>query len=428
MDDLTKELASLRLEDAPRTGRRPRWVALAVVAFATMAGALLWWNAATLAATEVDVTTPQVERATAASSGAPLLTASGYVVARRKAIVSAKIQGLLAELDVDEGSHVQEGQIIARLDSQDDYDAQLERARAAVVAANAEIAAGRAGVRRAYADLAEARRQTAVNERLVNAHLIATDTLDANRARVKVLEATVGQAQAEVRRTQAARAQARADLRFFEAKQANTIVRAPFTGVVLKKMAEVGESVAPIPPGVTLSTSSGAIVALADLDTLEVEVDVAEANVAKLSAHQPAQVTVEAFPDKRYRAVLRQVSPTADRTKATVTVRVTILDGDSNLKPDMSAKATFLEKAMAPTTNAAHTLPTIVLPAPAVFARDGATKVFQVVDGRAKLISIATGQAHQDQIVVTNGLSGSETIVLDPPAGLKDGDKVAVRR
>jgi HlyD family secretion protein len=429
MDDLTKELASLRLDDEPpRTRHQPRWMGLALAAFVAAAGALLWWNGASLAATEVDVTTPYVERATVSSSGIPLLTASGYVVARRKAIVSAKIQGRLAELDVDEGSHVQAGQIIARLDSQDDYDAQLERAQAAVVAADAEIAAGRAAVRRADADLAEARRQMAVNERLVKAHLIAIDTLDANRARVKVLDATVGQAQAEERRLQAARVQAQADLRFFEAKQANTVIRAPFSGVVLKKMAEVGESVAPIPPGVTLSTSSGAIVALADLDTLEVEVDVAEANVAKLMARQPAEVTVEAFPDKRYRAVLRQVSPTADRTKATVLVRVTILDGDSNLKPEMSAKATFFEKVVAPPRNAARATPTILVPIPAVVTRDGQAQVFEVVDGRVKLKSIATGQAHRGKIVVTNGLNGNETIVANPPTELKDGDKVAARR
>ena len=119
------------------------------------------------------------------------------------------------------------------------------------------------------------------------------------------------------------------------------MIRAPFAGVVVKKMAEVGESVAPIPPGVNISTASGAIVALADLATLEVEADVGEANVAKLRSGQPAEVTVEAFPDRRYKAVLRQVIPTADRTKATVLVKVTILDKDKDLKPEMSAKVTL---------------------------------------------------------------------------------------
>src|SRR5688572_32789602 len=146
---------------------------------------------------------------------------------------------------------------------------------------------------------------------------------------------------------QAAMAQARAEIGYAQAQMQNTRILAPFTGTVVKKMAEVGESVAPIPPGVNLSTSSGAIVALADLDTLEVEADVSESNVAKLGPEQPAEVTVEAFPDRRYRAVLRQIIPTADRTKATVQVKVTILDKDLDLKPEMSAKVTFLEPAAA---------------------------------------------------------------------------------
>jgi multidrug resistance efflux pump len=175
-------------------------------------------------------------------------------------------------LNVEEGSQVHEGQIIARLESQDDHDAQVWRAQAAVQQAEAQIAVGRAAIRRAEADLGEARRQTALNERLVKEQIVATDTLEANRSRVKVLEAarrpggSRGHANGSGARADAGRAQ-----RFFEAQQANTVIRAPFTGVVVKKMAEVGESVAPIPPGVSLSTSSGAIVALADLETLEVE-------------------------------------------------------------------------------------------------------------------------------------------------------------
>ena len=147
---------------------------------------------------------------------------------------------------------------------------------------------------------------------------------------------------------EASLAQAQAEVGFAQAQLANTRILAPFSGIVVKKMAEVGESVAPIPPGVNISTSSGAIVALADLDTLEVEADVAESNVARLSDGQPAEVTVEAFPDRRYRAVLRQVIPTADRTKATVQVKVTILDKDADLKPEMSSKVTFLEPQEAP--------------------------------------------------------------------------------
>src|SRR5262249_21999499 len=250
-----------------------------------------------LAAPEVETVRAAVIRPSEAPAGAPILTASGYVVARRKAVVSAKIQGRLAQLRVEEGSRVRQDEVIARLESLD-YEAQVERARASL--------------QRAEADVAESRRQLELARRLTAESVMSTDQLQTAESRVRVNDAAV--------------AQAKADLGFSEAQLANTVIRAPFTGTVVKKMAEVGESVAPIPPGVNISTSSGAIVALADLDTLEVEVDVSESNVAKLSGDQPAEVAVEAFPDRKYRAVLRQVIPTADRTKATVQVKVTILD------------------------------------------------------------------------------------------------------
>ena len=169
-------------------------------------------------------------------------------------------------------------------------------------------------------------------------------------------------------------------------------------------MAEVGESVAPIPPGVNLSTSSGAIVALADLDTLEVEADVSESNVAKLGPEQPAEVTVEAFPDRRYRAVLRQIIPTADRTKATVQVKVTILERDPQLRPEMSAKVQFEEPKAA--EGAAPSAPVVTVPADAVARRDGKPVVFEVVDGRARLRGVVPGGERQGRVVVKSGLAG----------------------
>jgi RND family efflux transporter MFP subunit len=224
----------------------------------------------------------------------------------------------------------------------------------------------------------------------------------------------------------AALSQAKADLAFNEAQLQNTYIRAPFAGVVVKKMAEVGESVAPIPPGVNISTSSGAIVALADLATLEVEADVAESNVAKVGNGQPAEVTVEAIPDKRYKAVLRQVIPTADRTKATVTVKVTILDKDKDLKPEMSAKVTFLEpdkKEAAPAAAA----PVVLVPRESVVTRDGKPHVFLVREGKVRAQAVVLGTERRGQVVVKAGLAGGETLVARPGDGLKDGDAVRVK-
>src|SRR6185436_5508572 len=154
--------------------------------------------------------------------------------------------------------------------------------------------------------------------------------------------------------------------------------------------------------------------------------DVAEANVAKLREEQPAEVTVEAFPDKRYRATLRQIIPTADRTKATVQVKVTILDKDAALKPEMSAKVSFLENE-APVSSAEEAKPVVTVPSSAVVKEGSAARVFAIVDGRAHARAIEVGAAASGQVVVKSGLGGQETLVAEPPEGLKDGDRVRVK-
>jgi HlyD family secretion protein len=437
MPDLKTDLASLRLSQpgALTSKGRRRWPwAAALVA---LVSAYVGWRSVS-AAVEVETTRASVETGATMSPGTPVLTASGYVVARRRAVVSAKIQGRLARLDVEEGSRVEEGAVFARLESAD-FEAALARARAQLQRADAQIAGARAqvtsveaSIARAEADRAEAERQMAVAQRLSNDQLVPTDQLDASRSRVKVAVAALGQSRAELGRARAdleraiaERAQAAAEVNYHEALLQNTAIRAPFTGTVVKKMAEVGESVAPIPPGVNISTASGAIVALADLDTLEVEVDVAEANVARLQPNQPAEVNVEAFQDRKYKGVLRQIIPTADRTRATVMVKVTILDKDAKLKPEMSAKVTFL--APSASTAAASSERVLTVPQTAVVTRDGKSQVFEIVNGVAQAKAVTLGASLQDRVIVTTGLAGEETLIARPPATLKVGDRVRVK-
>jgi RND family efflux transporter MFP subunit len=397
--DLKGELASLKI-DRTRSGSSPwRWPLLLLLP--VVAGLLVLYGLRArqaFSAVEVETTTVAVSRQVEASAGTPILTASGYVVARRKAVVSAKIQGRLSELRVEEGSVVREGQTLARLESID-YEAQVTRSKAAVL--------------RAEAELSENRRQLRLADDMAKQKVISDDQREAAASRVKIAEAQL--------------AQASADLSFAEAQLQNTVIRAPFSGVVVKKMAEVGESVAPIPPGVNISTSSGAIVALADLQTLEVEADVAEANVAKVGGGQPAEVTVEAIPDRRYKAVLRQVIPTADRTKATVMVKVTILDKDKDLKPEMSAKVTFLEPEKKEKPDAAAAQPVVLVPRSAVATRDGKPTVFLVREGKAQARAVVLGTERQGQVIVQDGLAGGETIVAKPGDELKDGSPVRVK-
>jgi RND family efflux transporter MFP subunit len=400
LTDLKGELASLRI-DRDRPARSAwRWPLLLLIPALLILGVLYTVRARdAFRAVEVETANATLASGSAgASGGNAVLAASGYLVARRKAVVSAKIQGRLALLRVEEGSRVREGELIARLEDSD-YEAQVERASASLA--------------RAEADLAEAERQARVARGLTREKVMAQDTLDAAESRVRIAQAAVGQA--------------RADLNFAQAQLANTRILAPFTGIVVKKMAEVGESVAPIPPGVNISTSSGAIVALADLDTLEVEADVSESNVARLVPDQPAEVTVEAFPDRTYKAVLRQVIPTADRTKATVQVKVTILDKDPRLKPEMSAKVQFLEPAAKDQAPAAVSAPVVSAPASAVVQRDGKPVVFEVVQGHARQRGVVAGPERQGQVVVKEGLAGTETLVVRPPETLKDGDAVRTK-
>jgi RND family efflux transporter MFP subunit len=424
VSDLKNELASLRLDEEPVRSRRGLWIGLVLLVLAV--GAVVGWRAtATLRAVEVETVTPSVEQGGQTPAGTPILTASGYIVARREAIVSSKIQGRLSELRVEEGSVVKEGEVLARLESPD-FVASVERARAQLQQSEAAVGSAAAAVQRARAELAESRRQLGVAERLSKEQLLPTDSLDAARSRVVLSEAAVGQAVADEQRAQAQRLQARADLQVSQAQLANTVIRAPFAGTVVRKMAEVGESVAPIPPGVNISTASGAIVALADLATLEMEADVSEANVAKLVEGQPAQVTVEAFPDKTFKSVLRQVIPTADRTKATVLTKVTLLEKDENLKPEMSAKVTFLAESApdAPDAAAAPAKPVILVPATAVVTRDGGQRVFELVNGKVQARPVTTGGTRRDMVIVTDGLAGSETLVARPPETLTDGTAV----
>jgi RND family efflux transporter MFP subunit len=392
---LTSDVAALRIDREAGSHRVWRRLLYAVLFSAIAAALVLYFARNCINAQEVETVRPTVRRSTGVPVR-PILTASGYLVARRKAVVSAKIQGRLAELDVDEGSWVTTGQVIARLDNRD---------------LQAQIDVARAGVQQATADLAEKQRQLRLTQRLANDGVVSQDQLLSAMSRVRLAEATLSQS--------------KATLSLAEANFQNTIIRAPFAGVVVKKMAEVGESVAPIPPGVNLSTSAGAIVGMADMATLEAEADVSESNIAKLKRNQPAQVAVDGIPDHNYRAVLRQVIPTADRTKATITVKVWLLEKDENLRPEMSAKVTFLERA----GESSRTVRSIItVPKDAVIAKNGTTAVF-VVDGQKKvhLVPVSIGAEYQDGVIVDQGLAGTEALLLRPPSTLKDGDTVKTR-
>jgi HlyD family secretion protein len=427
--DLKNNLEALRLDPDDATPRRRWWIPVVVLLFVAGIGLYAWRASASFGAVEIDTVRAVSRVQQAAAGGQPVLTASGYLVARRQAVVSAKIQGRLQDLRVEEGSVVRKGDVIARLESTD-FIAQVERSKAALAEFDANKQRADAAIQRAEADLSENRRQMSLNSRLLKEAVVAQDAYDAAVSRVRISEAQLAQSRADRAQIDPQRAGASANLAYAAAQLDNTIIRAPFDGTVVKKMAEVGESVAPIPPGVNISTASGAIVALADLATLEMEADVSESNVAQLIPNQVADVSVQAFPDKHFKAVLRQVIPTADRTKATVMVKVTLLDKDVTLKPEMSAKVTFLAPVQeaAPATTAAPATPSIIVPASAIVTRSGASQVFEVVQNVVHARPVTTGVTRQDDVTILNGLNGGELLVNHPPDSMKDGDRVRTKQ
>src|SRR5262245_37455849 len=391
----TPELSRLRIRrDAPPASsggarRSLPWLIIVVVAVLGAAG-FFTFRPRPVA---VDVANVSVVGGAGAVTGEGI-TANGYVVARTKASVSAKIAGQLTYLGVHEGSHVRAGEIVARIES-DAY-------RAAAAAAKAEV--GRAEV-----DLAQARRDLERARTLRDQQVVSTHDLEDAQTRV---DAAVAQLNSN-----------KAQLEVAQANLENTNVRAPFDGTVLRKDAEVGEIVAPSAAGGGLTRT--AIVTMADLGTLEVEVDVNEAYIAQIRNGQDARVTLDAYPDTSFRARVRQIVPTADRQKATVLVKVSILDRDPRILPEMGAKVVFVRESQ--TAGATVTRPRVLVPSGAL-VRDGATtRVWLVQNGRLAARQVTLGNERGSDIEVEQGLEGGESVVLKPGPTLRDGLPVRIR-
>jgi HlyD family secretion protein len=403
MGTLKDELASLRIDREPPKRRRwGRWIVLLLVVAAVSAAGLYLVRSklalVNFAAVEVEPVSASVPTTAGASGGTPILTASGYLVARHQSVISSKIQGRLSGLYVEEGSYVRKDEVIARLEDID-YKAAVEKAKADIVYAQA--------------NLAEMERQARLQEGLFRDKVVSQDALDAANSRVDLAKATIEQDKAALQVQQA-------NLEFTE-------IRAPFDGVVVKKMAEVGESVAPIPPGVNISTSSGAIVAIADMNSLEAEVDVNEANVGQLGPNYPADINVQAIPDHTYKGVLRQVIPTADRTKATVTVKVSILDKDQLIKPEMSCNVTFLEPPKKGGQRETTPVRIVTVPKDAITTRNGKQVVYVIENNKAREVAIVVGNELKGQVIVKSGLVGTESLVNNPPQKIVDGTSVKIK-
>ena len=413
-DSRSADLSGLRINrDAPRPAAdsRKRTVVLAAVAavvVVVLAVVALTFRPKTL---EVRVAAAEAVGGAPGAGGSEVLTANGYIVARQRASVSTEVGGRLAALYVAEGSRVRKGQVLGVLRN-DEQRAAVESSRAALASAKAARSEAEAS---AYEAQVGRKRMTTLLER----GLVSQSDYDQADAKAKMASARVESAIASV-------ANAQARLSSSQVEYARTFIRAPFSGAILRKEAEVGEIVSPIPSSGGLTR--GAIVTMADLSSLEVDVDVNEGYVARAHEGMRAEITLDAYPGDRYPGRVRQIVPTADRQKATVLVKVTFDSLDARVLPEMGAKVTFLADAAAPGGSAAGgsavASAAVTIPKGAVAEREGRAVVFVAERGRAAQRSVGPRPYGNDKVVVSSGLAPGEMVVLDPPIALADGARI----
>jgi HlyD family secretion protein len=399
---LAEELKSLRIDRAPERKGLPRWLVPALAVLAIAAGALIAWRTlgSRLFAPEVDVATIAL---ISPAQGAQILVATGYVVPQRKANISPRIGGRVAKIFVEDGTVVKAGQVIAVLEDAD-YRAQLAQAQADVKAAEARK-------KRSEVDLQDAQRQYD-REQIVQKQGVSTP------AALDTATAKLGGAQAALAASEADVAAARARVEVARVNLDNCYVKAPFSGRITQKLTDVGEIVF----GFTSAgnAGNGGIASLADFESLQVEADVSESQVAKLAIGTPAEIVLDAFPDRRYRGKVGEVRPRVDRAKATVTVKVAFVDEAKDVLPDMGAKVTFLARPLDEAAQKAP--PTPAVTPDAVVDRGEGKAVFVVQpDETVRSVPVITGPPLGNLLSLRQGPAPGTRVVRSPPPDLKDG-------
>jgi HlyD family secretion protein len=384
---------------APRRRRSKRTiVAVAVVAALLVAGG---YAVLSNRVQEVEVVTVTTAYPSQAFS---LLNATGYVVAQRKAAVASKATGRVEWLGVVEGSRVKEGDVVARLESRD-VTAAMDQAAAGVKVAEANLLQGQA-------ELTDAESAYRRAIELLKKGFVSEASVDSAAARYNKAKAGIAGFRAAV-------AVAQANLRAAQVAVDQTVIRAPFDGVVLTKAANVGDVVTPFSSALD---TKGAVVTMADMSTLEVEADVSESNLAKVKVDQPCEVQLDALPETRFRGTVSRIVPTVDRAKATVLVKVQFVDKDPRILPDMTAKVSFLEKEVSPGQRKAVTA---VQPS-AIVERGGRKVSFLVANGQALETPVEIGAKIGDLVQVAKGLVPGQKVVQGPRESLRDGARVTI--
>jgi len=441
------DLHNLRIDRSQRRSTQPsKWSARIIVVGILLFLALGAWrmfSEKVNAATVVEVERVKAISAANAPEGI-VLNATGYIVAAHKIEVAAKVIGRVKWIGVDKGDRVREGEVIVRLED-DDYQAQLMQAKGQLANLQAkldeavhgsrpeEVAQALANLNSAKADLENARVTLDRARGLVKENVAPRQQLDDAQARydgavhkVTALEKTwellkLGPRQEEIDSLRGQVEQAKGAVAYAETNLDDTVIRAPVTGTILERAVEKGEFVTTSFVGDR--GAKGYVVSLADLNDLEVELDINQNDFSKLHSGQHGSVTTDAFPDRRYGGFIKEISPEANRQKATVQIKVKVVKPDDYLRPEMNASVAFLSDRKPDADVTANAKPVVMVPAGAV--REGA--VFVVLDGKAVKRAIKTGATGPQGVQVDQGLIGGEDLIVNPPSGLKDGDKVRLK-
>jgi RND family efflux transporter MFP subunit len=402
------DLGSLRIEDRQRSssswGKRLAIFFGLLVVLGGLSGAVFtFWNQKPV----VEVTV--VQKSASNGGREALLNASGYVTPRRRATIAAKITGRVTGVFFDEGTHVSEGQLLATLDDSD--------FRKALNAAKADYEASKAAIADLEVQLKNARIQLHRAEQLQSAGVQTQEQLDNARTNADSLLAKIALAQSQV---------VSSETRIQEAQQAvdNCTIRAPYTGIVVSKDAQVGEMVSPVSAGGGFTRTG--IATIVDMNSNEIEVDVNESYISRVQDGQPVTAILDAYPDWEIPSRVRTIIPSADRQKATVKVRVSFLKLDPRILPDMGIKVTFLGAEQKKAAGA--DVAAILIPKSAVRDENGKSIVFLVKDDKTERRAVTLGGSHGTDTEVIAGIGVGDTVVVKGPENLHDGQSVAIRK
>jgi HlyD family secretion protein len=445
-ENLNQRLRSLKIDRGPGDApgpvhRSPKVLLLAICAFIALLaiGYLFLFSAPkSISAAEVKV------ESSGGSQAGTVLTVSGYVVAHHKIAVGAKVMGRVKWIGVEKGDRVQQGQILVRLED-NEFRANVNQARANLAAAQArldQLRAGsrpqeklkdRAGILHAQATLTNAEAEYERTEKLYRSGVVSKAELDrtiAQRDTARALVESARQSSAmtdigprseEIRAAAAQVQQVRAALDYAQTQLSDTEIKAPVSGTVLQRIVERGEMVTPSAIGESGARTS--VVALADLSDLQIELDISQADFARLKMDQRAEIIPEAFPNLKYSGFIAEIAPEANRAKATVQVKVKVDNPDGQLRPEMNARVNFLAEA---TPVGERSASRVLVPKEGVVRRDAKEVVFVIKNNKVELRSIRVGEETNGFFQVLEGLSGGESIATTGADKLNDGDRVKI--